>query len=249
MRHEHDGLGAPDHVPDALLAPAAELLVARAQDLVEQQDVRRDRGRDGEPEARPHARGVRPHRRVDERPEVGELDDRRGQAPHDAVADPDEGADQEDVLPPGDLHLEPGAQREQGRDAPAQRDGSLVRGQDPGQRKQERALAGTVLAQDPQRLAVLDLEVDVAERPEVAAHLLLAADPLRQRPLERGSPGQVEVVADPEVADLDRVGRGWHQRIFANPVSIRLKTQIEIVSRTSESSSTTASAPQSGAMP
>ena len=93
-----------------------ELGVARGKHLVEQQDVRVDRGRDREPEPRAHARRVRLDRRIDELAEVRVLDDRRQQLAHEPVVEAHERAGQQDVLAAAQVLVEARAERQQARD-------------------------------------------------------------------------------------------------------------------------------------
>ena len=52
--HQHDGLGGRHDLDDPRLGLGPEVGVTGREHLVEQQDVRIDRGRDGEPQPRPH---------------------------------------------------------------------------------------------------------------------------------------------------------------------------------------------------
>ena len=99
--HEHDTLGALDQVEHALLRLRAERLVAGGEHLVEQQDVRVDRGGDREAQAGPHAGRIGLDRRVDERADVGELDDARRDLAHERRVEAEEGAGQADVVETG----------------------------------------------------------------------------------------------------------------------------------------------------
>ena len=74
---------------------------------------------------------------------------------------------QEDVLAAGQLRVEAGADLEQRADPAAQPRLALGRRRDPGEDLEQRALAGAVVADDPEGLAALDLEVDVPQRPEL----------------------------------------------------------------------------------
>ena len=114
--------------------------------------------------------------------DVRELDD-LVEAPLDLLAlHVEDRAVQEDVLPPGQLGMEAGADLEQRADAAAQPRLALGRRRDPGEDLEQRALAGAVVADHPHRLAALHLEADVAQRPELLALLAppKALDPLSQ---------------------------------------------------------------------
>ena len=69
-----------------------------------------------------------------------------------------DGAVQVDVLPPGQLGVEAGAHLQQRAHPPVDLGIPLGRLGDPGEDLQQRALPGPVAPDDPQHLAVLDLE-------------------------------------------------------------------------------------------
>ena len=155
---------------------------------------------------------------------------------HQALVDAEERSGQVDVVAACQVLLESCTERQQRRHPSVGLDLSLARLEDPRQREKERALAGTVGSDDRERLAELEGQVDVAECPEVVLVGIASAQHPGQRPLERRPFGESQVVADPEVADLDGVdvvggGRGGrcvgvgvnHQRIRANAGSARLK--------------------------
>ena len=119
------------------------------------------------------------------------------------VVEAEERAAEQDVVAPGQLLVEAGAERQQPGDVAVDVDHALGRMDDPGEDLEERALAGAVRADDRQRLAVLDAQVDVAERPELLA--LAAPEHLAERPADRRLPGEPQVVADAEVVGADRV--------------------------------------------
>ena len=230
--HQHDRLGSIDELADARLAARAERLVAGAQDLVEEEDVGRRRGRDREAQPGSHPRRVRLHRSIDERADLGELDDRRGQLGHLPRVDPEERPHQVDVVATGQLHLEAGPEGQQGGHPAVGDDVALARLEDTGQGQQQGALAGAVGTDDRERLALGQAERQVADRPEVGVGRAVAPEHPRERALERRPPREPQVVADPEVVDLDgRLAldggdpghrRRRHQRILANAGSTRL---------------------------
>ena len=160
-------LAADDDLDDPRLRLRPEVGVAGGEHLVEQQDVRVDRGRDGEAEPGAHPRRVGLERRVDEVAELGVLDDRRQELAGHRVVEPEERAAEQDVVAPGQLLVEAGAERQQPGDVAVDVDRALGRMDDPGEDLEERALAGAVRADDRQRLAALDVQVDVAQRPEL----------------------------------------------------------------------------------
>src|SRR5262249_55499888 len=90
---------------------------------------------------------------------------------------------EEDVLPPGQIGMEAGAEFEQGADATADRDGARSGLDDPGDQPQERRLAGAVPAHEADRASRLRAEGHVAKRPDVgAAHAPPGHDEILQRP-------------------------------------------------------------------
>ena len=144
--HEHDALGGLHELDDPRLRLLAELGVAGREHLVEQEDVRVDRRRDREPEARAHARRVGLDRRIDELAEVRVLDDRRQELADEPVVEAHERAGEQDVLAPAQVLVEPRAERQQARDVAVDLDRALRRQDDPGQDLEERRLAGAVRA-------------------------------------------------------------------------------------------------------
>ena len=74
---------------------------------------------------------------------------------------------EEDVLPARQLRVEAGAELEQGGHLAVDLDGALVGAEDLGQALEHGALAGAVLADQAEGLALVDLERHVLEGPEV----------------------------------------------------------------------------------
>ena len=108
--------------PHALEALLLERLVADREHLVDEQDVGLDVDGDGEAEAHVHARRVVLHRRVDELLELGEGDDLVEARLDVALGQAEDRAVEVDVLAPGELGVEAGAQLEQRRHPPAHAD-------------------------------------------------------------------------------------------------------------------------------
>ena len=203
MGDQDDGLGGPDDVDDPRLRLRPEVGVAGGQDLVEQQDVRVDRRRDGEPESGAHPGRIGPQRRVDEVAELRVVDDRRQELAGHPVIEAEERAAEQDVVASGQVLVEAGAQGQQAGHVPDDVDRTLRRVDDPGEHLEERALARAVRPDDRERLPALDVQVDVAQRPELVD--LAAADRLSDRAPDRRLPGEPQVVADAEVGGADRV--------------------------------------------
>jgi hypothetical protein len=170
------------HLAETLLL---ELCVADREHLVDEQDLRLQVRRDRESEPDLHPARVALDRRVEELLDAGELDDRVELALDLGAAHAQDRAVQVDVLAAGQLRVEAGADLEQRADPPAQLGAALRRLGDPREQLQERALAGAVRADQAEHLALLHLERDVAERPDVAVlGLLLAGGAADGRPRE-----------------------------------------------------------------
>ena len=167
MRDQEHGPRLPAQSHDLLVALGPEVRVAGGQRFVDHQDlVALGRG-DGEPQPLGHAGGVGAHRVVDEVPHPGEVHDglvgvlgllrahAHGQAAEHHVALPGQVVEQRGVDP------------EQGR-LPAGVDAALLGRQQAGDRLQQRRLARSVPADDPDRVAVVDHERDAPDRLHLA---------------------------------------------------------------------------------
>jgi hypothetical protein len=181
---EHDRLVPLAEVVDAVHALLLEVHVPHREDLVDDQHVGVDGDRDAEAQAQAHARRVRPHRLVDVVAELRELDDLvdlgrhllAGEAHHDPV--------QEDVGPPGEVHVEAGAQLEQARHPPVD-PVAPARGRGRARKDlEQRRLAGAIRPAQPERGARREAEVDVLERPEFVVPAHLAQGPRLDDPPE-----------------------------------------------------------------
>jgi hypothetical protein len=115
------------------------------------------------------------HRRVEEFPDTGEFDDLVELRLNLTPLHSEDGAVEEDVLAAGQLGIEAGAYLEQAADAAADDRASLGRRRDPRQHLQERRLAGAVRADHAEHLALVDLEADVPQRPDLLLRLVARA--------------------------------------------------------------------------
>src|SRR4029079_17581370 len=88
----------------------------------------------------------------------------------------EDGGVEVDVLPPGELLVEAGAELPQARHRAPHLDHALFRPQDLGEALEHGALARAVGPDDPERLAPLDVERDVAQGPEVLVARPATAD-------------------------------------------------------------------------
>src|SRR4051794_14245432 len=161
VTHEQDS--AP-LAGDGLHAAEAFLLkreVADRKDLVNDEDLRLEVGGYRERETQVHAARVALDRRVDKTLDLSERDD-LVELPGDLPAPhPEDRAIEKDVLAAGELRMEPCADLQERADAPADREPSLGRRSDSREDLQQRALARAVVADDPERLALSYLEVEV----------------------------------------------------------------------------------------
>ena len=137
------------------------------------------RGGDAEGQAHLHAARVDAHRLVDVVADFGKGFDLGHQAGNlfDAVAE--ELAGHEGVLPAGEIGVETHAEFEQGGDAAGDMHAAGGGLGGAGDHLEQGALAGAVDADDADRLAGLDGEVDVLQHPlEAVARPVAAASPI-----------------------------------------------------------------------
>ena len=171
--------------------------------------------RDREGQTQLHPARVALHRRVDERPDVRELDD-LVEATLDLLAlHVEDRAVQEDVLAPGQLRMEARTDLEEGPDPAAKACLALRRRRDPREDLEQGALAGPVVADDAERLPAPHLEVDVAEGPELLVGLTApkGLHPLRDALSEQHVAALVrpDLVALSQAPDVD-CDLGAHMR-------------------------------------
>ena len=132
MRDEDDRAPPLLELEDLAEAPALELLVADREHLVEEQDIRLEMGGDREAEPHVHSRRVRAHGAVDEALELRERDDLVHPLADERPLQAQDGPVQVDVLPPGELRVEPGAELEERANPPGRGDPPACRLDDPG---------------------------------------------------------------------------------------------------------------------
>ena len=167
MRHEDDRAARLAQVLHAPEAATLELGVADGEHLVDEKDLRLEMRGDGEREAHRHAARVALDRRVDELLDAGELDDLRELALDLPPLHPEHRAVQEDVLAAGELGMEAGSHLQQASDPTTDLSAAARRRRDPGEDLEQRRLARAVAADDAEHLALLHLERDVPERPDL----------------------------------------------------------------------------------
>ena len=164
---EDDGAALPRgglHPAEALLLEGE---IPHGENLVDDQDLGLQMSGHREGEAKLHPARVPLYGRIDERADVGELDNLIEAALDLLAFHAEDRAVQEDVLAPCELGVESGADLEQGPHAAAEPRLAFGRRGDPGEDLEQGALAGAVVADDAHRLASLDLEAHVAQRPEL----------------------------------------------------------------------------------
>ncbi len=170
VTHEqHRALVHAGDVAHLAEAPALELGVTDREHFVDHEDLGLEVRRDREREPHRHPAAVALHRDLEEALDAGEVDD-RVELPGDLAAlHAQDGAVQVDVLASGELGVESGSDLEQAPDATS--DPHLARAGlgDPAQDLEQGALARPVAPDDADRLARLDVEVDVFQRPESLA--------------------------------------------------------------------------------
>ena len=168
MTHEEDGaalaLGDVFHLADGFLL---ELGIADGEDLVHYEDLGLQESRDGEAETDGHTRTITLDWGIDISLAAAEVDDLIQFGLDLAAGHAEDGAVHEDILPPGHLAMEAGADLEEGADTSVGTDSAGRRACDAGKELQEGRFSGAVLADDANDVALLDLEVDIAQRPDV----------------------------------------------------------------------------------
>src|SRR5262249_41851473 len=132
--------------------------------------------RDREAEPHVHPRRVGAYRPVDCLLEPGERDDLVELLAQVRALEPVDRAVEENVLAPGQVGMEAGAELEQRADAAADVHASRRRLDDPRDQPQESRLPGSVPADEPDRAAGLDLERNVLQRHDVARTRAVARD-------------------------------------------------------------------------
>src|SRR5215471_11455927 len=124
-------------------------------------------GSDRKPQPDVHSGGVPLDGYVDEVPNLREVDDTFELLPDLASRHTQDRSTQIHVFPAGQLRMEARPDLDQRRRPPIDRDLPGRRRRDARQQLQDRALAGTIVANNPQSLAALDLEAHLSHRPEL----------------------------------------------------------------------------------
>ncbi len=153
------------HLVDAL---ELEDVVTDCEDLVDDQDVRVHADADRKTETGLHAAGVGAYRLVDVVADIGKADDLVLATVGLFLGDPECERSEVDVLDARELHVEAAGELQHGRDTTADLDVAARLVCDPGDDLEERRLAGPVLAQDRDDLALREINRDVLEGGEEA---------------------------------------------------------------------------------
>ena len=184
--------------------------------------------RDGKGQPHIHPGGIALDGRIHKLLDLGKVDDLVELAVDLGLLHAEDGAVEIDVLAPGELGMEAGADLQQAADAALDLDLAAGGGGDARQDFEQGALAGAVAADDAKDLALADLEADVAQGPQLAADAVAVVG---LADLEQGvgpaaglGPPAVEVLAQgaaadeaeavvlAEVFDLDDDGHGFGVR-------------------------------------
>ena len=147
------------HPPEAA---GLKLSVADAQHLVHQHDLRLEVRRDGEREADVHPARIALHRSVEELLDAGELGDLGHLGLDLAALHAEDRPVQEHVLSSRQLGVEACSHFEKAADATPDLGAALRRRRNPREDLEERRLPRPVAADEPESLAFLELERDVA---------------------------------------------------------------------------------------
>ena len=166
--------------------------VADGEDFVDEHHVGVGFDHDREREADHHSRGVVLQFEVDEFPQLGEVQHGVQASPGFAASEAHHDAVELDVLAGGQLGVEADAELDERRQPAGHPDPPGVGAVDAGQHFEQRALARPVTTDDPEELALVHLEVDSAQRLELAIADLPQG--MRHPLLERVNP----LVGDPE---------------------------------------------------
>ena len=201
VRDEHDRAPLDRGLAHLLQGASLEVHVPDGEHLVDDEDLGIEVGGDREGQAHEHAARVALHRRVDEGPDAGEVDDLLVAVEDVPSTEAQQRPVEEDVLAPRELGVKAGSDLEQRGRPAVELDASLGRQRDARQQLEHRALAGAVAADDPDRLAVVNVEADVLQRPELRpsrARLLGVGDVLdRRAPAEEVPDGREHRVVQP----------------------------------------------------
>ena len=165
---QHRGPGILCEMLHAFGALGGKRSVSRAQHLVDNQDVRLQRGGHRKGQAGIHARGIVFDRLVDIVFQFAELDDLIHTRFDLLGVHPGIGQGCADVLDACKFGMEAGADLQQCLDLSIYMDGPFRGPEVPHDQLEQGALAGAIAANDADPLSLGDRQIDVAQRPELA---------------------------------------------------------------------------------
>ena len=199
-------LGDVFHLADGFLL---ELGIADGEDFVHDKDLRVQEGSYGEAQTDSHTGGITFDRGVDIAFTTGEIDDLVQFGLDLITGHAEDGAVHEDILPTRHLAMEAGADLQEGTNTTVGTDSAGRRTGDAGEEFEQSGFAGAVLADDADDVALLDLEVDIPQRPDIVrvafGGTIVGLADLEIRILF------AEDVGDPEAADVVAQGLGGDQ--------------------------------------
>src|SRR5882762_3733352 len=192
VTYEHNGttaLGNLAHFPKAFLL---ELQIAYGQHLVHQQNFGFELSSHGEGQTHLHARAEMLERRIDEFIHVGERHNLIKFALDLTLAHAKNGPAQENVLATRELGMETCSDLKQAAHSPVNLGKTGCRACDPREDLEQRGLASSIATYQANDLTFLNVEGNVAERPELLAAAMLAASTV---PSEK-PPGRIHRVRE-----------------------------------------------------
>ena len=168
MTHEEDSaafaLGDVLHLADGFLL---ELGVAYGEDFVHDEDLGFEKGCYGEAQTDSHSRTIALNRGVDIPFAAAEVNDLIELGLDLGAAHAEDSAVHEDILATGHFLMKTRADFQERAYTAVGTDSAGRRAGDTAQQFKKCRFAGTVLTDDADDIALLDLEVDIAERPDV----------------------------------------------------------------------------------
>jgi len=224
VRHEQHRRPLVAELLQSGVTSLLELRVAHREHFVQDQNVGHPGRGDREAEAREHARGVVPNRRVHELAEPARLDDGRLGLPRFSARAAEEQRIQIDVLESGELVVESHAELEERLHGAAHGHRAARRRQHARDHLQEGALACAVPTDHADALARTDAKGDVAKRPQLFVRQRAAHEVYRVL-LERGNPLLGQPVLETDVLQPDDVGRWLAHRYNTRRRLVRSKTK------------------------
>jgi len=175
VRDEENRLALLVELHDFVQRFLLERLVADSERLVNDQDVWPDVDCDGEAQSHVHPGGVGLDRHVDELLELRKLDYPVEALMYLTALETKDGAVQKHVLTARELGMKPSTQLKKRRDTAPDQDFAHVRLDDPSRKLKKRALASTILADDPHHGATWNAQSEVLKRPEILPRSLHAS--------------------------------------------------------------------------